>query len=123
VTAPHPEDIGDGRRVWPHGDGTWSISDNGVWLPGAYDTREAAVLAFDVPPAQLVRLRDRSHAETDPARQVITREMLEAALRINHLIEASSLGTPDAVAMRARTTDEEARRVVARAEELGGEGR
>ncbi len=120
MTAPRPEDIGDGRQVWAHGD-VWLISDGGGWLPGAYDTREAAVLAFDVPPAQLVRLRDRAHAEADPARQVITTTMLEAVIRTNDLIEASSLGTPDAVAMRAQVTDEQARRVVERAKEIGGE--
>lgn len=38
---------------------------------------------------------------------------------IEWLIERSSLGTPDAVAMRARVSDEEARRVVARAKEIG----
>ena len=38
---------------------------------------------------------------------------------IERLIEASSLGTPDAVAMRERTTPEHARRVMARAKEIG----
>lgn len=38
--------------------------------------------------------------------------------RIEELIEASSLGTPDAVAMRVRTSPEVARRIVARAKEL-----
>lgn len=37
---------------------------------------------------------------------------------IRHLIEASSLGTPDAVAIRAATDDETAARIVARAEQL-----
>ncbi len=40
---------------------------------------------------------------------------------VDALIEASSLGTPDAVAMRNRTTDDEARRVVARAHEISEE--
>ncbi len=120
MTAPRPEDVGDGRQVWVHGD-VWLISDGGGWLPGAYESRDAAILAFDVSPARLVRLRDWALAEADPARQVITMEMLEAAQRVHRLIEASSLGTPDAVAMRARTTDEDARRIVARARELGGE--
>lgn len=35
--------------------------------------------------------------------------------RIEDLIAASSLGTPDAVAMRARTTTDRARQIVARA--------
>lgn len=37
---------------------------------------------------------------------------------IEDLIEASSLGTPDAVAMRAQASDEDARRCVARARAL-----
>lgn len=43
--------------------------------------------------------------------------------RICDLIEASSLGTPDAKAMRDQTPVEVARRVVARARELGAGGR
>ncbi len=48
-------------------------------------------------------------------------ELVPVQPNITDLIEASSLGTPDAVAMRNRTTDAEARRVVARAREIGEE--
>jgi hypothetical protein len=40
---------------------------------------------------------------------------------IERRIEASSLGTPDAVAMRERTTPEQARRVMARAKEIAAD--
>lgn len=43
--------------------------------------------------------------------------------RIEGLIEASSLGTPDAVAMRERTTPEQARRIVERAKKIAAEER
>ena len=43
--------------------------------------------------------------------------------RIRDLIEASSLGTPDAKAMRERTSPEVVRRVVERAKELSAGGR
>ncbi len=43
--------------------------------------------------------------------------------RIEDLIEASSLGTPEAKAMRERTPPDVARRVVARSKELAREGR
>ncbi len=121
MTGPHPEDIGDGRLVWPHGDGTWSISEDGVWLPGLYASRDAAVAAFDHPVAWLAGLVDQIGRDPDPGRRTITVAMLGGATRISRLIEASSLGTPDAVAMRARTTNEQARRVVQRAQELSGE--
>jgi hypothetical protein len=40
---------------------------------------------------------------------------------IERLIEASSLGTPDAVAMRERTSPEHARRIVARSKEIAAD--
>lgn len=43
--------------------------------------------------------------------------------RIRDLIERSSLGTPDAKAMRACTSPEQARRVVELAKELSAGGR
>lgn len=43
--------------------------------------------------------------------------------RIEDLIAASSLGTPDAVAMRERTSPEHARRIVERSEEIAAEER
>lgn len=42
---------------------------------------------------------------------------------IRDLIEASSLGTPDTKAMRARTSPEQARQVVERAKDLSAGGR
>ncbi len=42
--------------------------------------------------------------------------------QVDDLIEASSLGTPEAKAARASVSDDEARRVVARAKELGAAG-
>ncbi len=194
MTAPRPEDVGDGCQVWAHGDGTWSISADGVWLPGLYASRDAAIAAFDHPTAWLAGLVDQISRDPDPGRRTITVEMLtaapaatprwdlgradrrfvivhtdhdshsepmtlgvvvyttlaEAAERVaertrtareqgwrsrydvfelcpvdiaRELIEASSLGGPDAVAMRAQTTDDDARRVVARAHEIGEEQR
>jgi hypothetical protein len=46
-------------------------------------------------------------------------EQLAAIAHINELIEASSLGTPDAKAMRDRTTPEQAAKIIARSKEFG----
>lgn len=48
-----PIDIGDHRTLhppddppWPGGDG-WGIASHRCWLPGVYETEEAARLAFE----------------------------------------------------------------------------
>lgn len=58
---------------------------------------------------------ERARAAGKPVRD------LSAPADIEALIEASSLGTPDAVAMRERTTPEQARRVMERAEQIAAE--
>nr|BEK65766.1 hypothetical protein KPHV_29930 [Kitasatospora purpeofusca] len=44
-----PETIGDFAIYAPTGDTTgWTLAKGGAWLPGAYDTRDAALLAVGI---------------------------------------------------------------------------
>lgn len=67
-------------------------------------------------------------AEVSPRRWMLLQfrpaweTVAECRPTIEELIERSSLGTPEAVAMRATVSDEEARRCVERAKELGAMG-
>lgn len=42
-------------------DGSYAISADGVWMPGAYESAEAAELAFGFPDVILQRLQDAAN--------------------------------------------------------------
>ena len=51
------------RRVHPLERGGFLVSEDDTWLPGAYDSMEAAVAAFDLSGEALLTLRDLAIAE------------------------------------------------------------
>ena len=52
-------DVATKRRVYATDHGDFVISENDMWLPGAYATEEAAWAAFDLTADQLAALQDR----------------------------------------------------------------
>lgn len=84
-------------------------------FPKTYDTH--APLIVDGARVTVTGRMDRR----DDVPRVLALEVTPAPT-IEELIERSSFGTPEAVAMRATVSDEAARRCVARARELGAMG-
>jgi hypothetical protein len=72
-----PVIIHDGdRRIWRR-DGTYSISESGCWIPGVYADEATARAAFDFDDWELLGIQNRlNDSEPDPAKRVITMEML-----------------------------------------------
>jgi len=56
----------------------WVIADEGGWLPGSYDSREAAEYAFGFPYTTLYRLQEEINSkELDLNKRVITMDDLK----------------------------------------------
>lgn len=60
------------RRLYPLIGGTVVISENEVWIPGAYDSLETARAAFDLPQDWLADLQSRKNLEAGGQGGVIT---------------------------------------------------
>jgi hypothetical protein len=61
----------EGGTIWPVADGGFCISYKDCWMPGSYETREAAEAAFQFSDAGLIKLQNAA----SPGR--ITLKMLE----------------------------------------------
>lgn len=71
---------------------SWSVSENSVWLPGAYESEEAARFAPKLSDQSLQRLQDRVNAaHEDFAKRVITMDMLRAQAEV----EAADVAADD----------------------------
>lgn len=67
----------DGHRRIHSYDGSYMISEGGVWLPGCYADETTALAAFDVADTTLSDLQRRlNRTKADPAERVITADML-----------------------------------------------
>lgn len=58
--------------IYPHRDGTFSISSHGMWLPGCYASHGAANFAFRKSGADLEALQNRKNEEAGGTGGVIT---------------------------------------------------
>ncbi len=110
MTGPHPEDTGR-RFVIVHTD-----------HDSHHEPMTLGVVIYTslAEAARRVTERTRTAAEQGWRSRYDVFELCPVNVA-RELIEASSFGTPDAVAMRTRTTDEAARRVVERARQLDEE--
>jgi hypothetical protein len=61
--------------------GQYVISSHGVWLPGCFESRYAANLAFRLPDTTLQALQDSVNDRPETADRVITLAMVRAAVQ------------------------------------------
>lgn len=60
VAGRHPKPFPakkDGGTIWPVADGGFCISFKDCWMPGSYETQEAAEMAFQLPDEVLINLQ------------------------------------------------------------------
>lgn len=65
-------------RIYRHTDGRFTVAEKGVWIPGVYDTEEAARYAVGLSDAVLQALQQAmNEREADFAKRYLTLDMLK----------------------------------------------
>ena len=67
-----------GSRTMYFVNGSYVIAEDGVWLPGSYESKEAADAAYDMPDRALAQLQERKNAEAGGCGGVISLADLRA---------------------------------------------